>query len=251
MSLSSGDNRIHFPIFARWNGRFQNRPAFAMSAFKRLLLILCFAGLISTLYGQNIFTIAGVPYGHRKAVDGQPALTAPLDSSMACFSITRQAGCCFTTERWWSVSNRIVRCWHLSAVVNRKTAQRPTAHWPAISGSRFCAAWLRTLPEISIWPMPGRAGLSCGSGWESIDLRRRRNKAGLQSDGGRQPRRNSFAARNGVRFERRPEHRRNFLRLYSAGFPGRNYLNPLHGVRLRPVRDRSRVWASTRKTIST
>ena len=50
-----------------------------MSAFERFLLILCFAGLISTLYGQNIFTIAGVPYGHRKAVDGQPALNAPLD----------------------------------------------------------------------------------------------------------------------------------------------------------------------------
>ena len=79
MSLSSRDSSIHFPIFARWNGWFQNRPAFAMSAFERFLLILCFAGLISTLYGQNIFTIAGVPDGHRKAVDGQPALNAPLD----------------------------------------------------------------------------------------------------------------------------------------------------------------------------
>jgi sugar lactone lactonase YvrE len=29
---------------------------------------------------QNIFTIAGIPYTHRNAVDGQPALSAPLDS---------------------------------------------------------------------------------------------------------------------------------------------------------------------------
>ena len=37
-------------------------------------------GLSCTAYGQNIFSIAGVPLGHRKAVDGQPVLSAPLNS---------------------------------------------------------------------------------------------------------------------------------------------------------------------------
>jgi streptogramin lyase len=52
---------------------------FAMSSAHRSLLMLSLAGLACTAYGQNIFTIAGVPYGHRKAVDGQPALHAPLN----------------------------------------------------------------------------------------------------------------------------------------------------------------------------
>ena len=42
--------------------------------------MLCLVGLASTVYGQNIFTIAGVPPGQRKAIDGQPALSAPLNS---------------------------------------------------------------------------------------------------------------------------------------------------------------------------
>jgi hypothetical protein len=41
--------------------------------------MLSLVGLACTAYGQNIFTVAGVPYGHRKAVDGQPALHAPLN----------------------------------------------------------------------------------------------------------------------------------------------------------------------------
>src|ERR1039457_3699457 len=53
--------------------------AFAMSSAHRSLLTLSLVGLACTAYGQNIFTIAGVPYGHRKAVDGQPALHAPLN----------------------------------------------------------------------------------------------------------------------------------------------------------------------------
>ena len=43
------------------------------------LVTLTLAGLAGTAYGQNIFSIAGVPYGHRPAVDGRPALNAPLD----------------------------------------------------------------------------------------------------------------------------------------------------------------------------
>src|SRR5262245_43718290 len=50
-----------------------------MGALQRLLMTLSLAGIVCTAYGQNIFSIAGVPYGHRKAVDGQPALEAPLD----------------------------------------------------------------------------------------------------------------------------------------------------------------------------
>ena len=41
-----------------------------------------------------------------------------------------------------------------------------------------------------------------------------------------------IAARTGVRFEGQPGYRRNSLRLYPAGFPGRNHLNRLHGARL-------------------
>ena len=43
------------------------------------ILTLSLVGLACTAYGQNIFSIAGVPYGHRKAVDGQPAINAPLN----------------------------------------------------------------------------------------------------------------------------------------------------------------------------
>ena len=43
------------------------------------ILILSLAGLVCTAYGQNIFSIAGVPYGHRQAVDGQAALNVPLN----------------------------------------------------------------------------------------------------------------------------------------------------------------------------
>src|ERR1035441_7557157 len=50
-----------------------------MRSAHRSLLMLSLVGLACTAYGQNIFTIAGVPYGHRKAVDGQPALHAPLN----------------------------------------------------------------------------------------------------------------------------------------------------------------------------
>ncbi len=46
----------------------------------RALLMLSLAGLAGTAFGQNIFSIAGVPNGHRPAVDGQPALNAPLNS---------------------------------------------------------------------------------------------------------------------------------------------------------------------------
>ena len=41
--------------------------------------MLTLIGLACTAHGQNIFSIAGVPYGHRKAVDGQPTLGAPLN----------------------------------------------------------------------------------------------------------------------------------------------------------------------------
>jgi hypothetical protein len=51
-----------------------------MSSAPRSLLTLSLVGLACTAHGQNIFSIAGVPYGHRKAVDGQPALSAPLNS---------------------------------------------------------------------------------------------------------------------------------------------------------------------------
>ena len=54
--------------------------AFGMSSAHRSLLVLSLVGLACTAYGQDIFTIAGVPYGHRKAVDGQPVLNAPLNS---------------------------------------------------------------------------------------------------------------------------------------------------------------------------
>lgn len=50
-----------------------------MTWARRSLLILSLFGLSGTAYGQNIFTIAGVPYGHRTAVDGQPALNASLN----------------------------------------------------------------------------------------------------------------------------------------------------------------------------
>ena len=50
-----------------------------MTSVRRSLLMLCVVGLSSTANGQNIFSIAGVPSGHRKAVDGQPALTVPLN----------------------------------------------------------------------------------------------------------------------------------------------------------------------------
>ena len=50
-----------------------------MNSARRPLLISSLLALACTAYGQNIFSIAGVPYGHRKAVDGQPALNAPLN----------------------------------------------------------------------------------------------------------------------------------------------------------------------------
>ena len=50
-----------------------------MNFAQRSLLTFGLAGLACAAYAQNIFSIAGVPYGHRKAVDGQPALNAPLD----------------------------------------------------------------------------------------------------------------------------------------------------------------------------
>src|SRR5260370_39796387 len=50
-----------------------------MSSAQRWTLMLSIVGLVCTAYGQNIFSIAGVPYGHRKAVDGQPVLNAPLN----------------------------------------------------------------------------------------------------------------------------------------------------------------------------
>ncbi len=49
-------------------------------ATRRSLVVLSLAGLGCAAYGQNIFSIAGVPYGHRPAVDGQPALNGPLNS---------------------------------------------------------------------------------------------------------------------------------------------------------------------------
>ena len=51
----------------------------AMRSAQCSLLMLCVVGLSCTANAQTIFTIAGVPSGHRKAVDGQPALTAPLN----------------------------------------------------------------------------------------------------------------------------------------------------------------------------
>src|SRR5438552_3360063 len=65
---------------SRSKGGFQKGRTFAVSSAQRSLLILCLVGLSCTAYGQNILTIAGVPPGHRKAVDGQPALVAPLNS---------------------------------------------------------------------------------------------------------------------------------------------------------------------------
>src|SRR4051794_5621075 len=50
-----------------------------MNSAHRSLLMLWIVGLSYTAHGQNIFTIAGVPSGHRKVVDGQPALLAPLN----------------------------------------------------------------------------------------------------------------------------------------------------------------------------
>ena len=41
--------------------------------------MLSLAGLAYTAYAQNIFSIAGVPAGHRPNVDGQPALNARLN----------------------------------------------------------------------------------------------------------------------------------------------------------------------------
>src|SRR5438132_393931 len=64
---------------SRWKGRFQKGRTFAMTSAQRPLL-MCLVGLSCMAYGQNIFTIAGVPPGHRKAVDGQPVLIAPLNS---------------------------------------------------------------------------------------------------------------------------------------------------------------------------
>src|SRR6516164_721398 len=46
---------------------------------KQTLPTLILTALACTAYGQNIFSIAGVPYGHRPAVDGRPALNASLD----------------------------------------------------------------------------------------------------------------------------------------------------------------------------
>src|SRR5579871_4221599 len=42
---------------------------------KRLFLLLFFCAAAGA---QNIFTIAGIPYSHRDALDGRPALSAPL-----------------------------------------------------------------------------------------------------------------------------------------------------------------------------
>jgi sugar lactone lactonase YvrE len=50
-----------------------------MNSAHRSLLTLSLVGFACTAYGQNIFTIAGVPSGHRQAVDGRPALNAPLN----------------------------------------------------------------------------------------------------------------------------------------------------------------------------
>src|SRR4051794_25080806 len=50
-----------------------------MSFSKGTILTLSLSGLVCTAYGQNIFSVAGVPRGHRNAVDGQPALSAPLN----------------------------------------------------------------------------------------------------------------------------------------------------------------------------
>src|SRR5437764_80014 len=50
-----------------------------MSSAHRSLLMVSLIGLACTTYGQDIFTIAGVPYGHRKAVGG-PATAARLSS---------------------------------------------------------------------------------------------------------------------------------------------------------------------------
>jgi sugar lactone lactonase YvrE len=50
-----------------------------MATRRTILLLASLVGVACTAYGQSIFSIAGVPYGHRKAVDGQPALSVPLN----------------------------------------------------------------------------------------------------------------------------------------------------------------------------
>ena len=47
-----------------------------------LLSVVCLAG--TTAGAQDIFTVAGIPWGHRKSVDGLLALSAPLDSVYGC-----------------------------------------------------------------------------------------------------------------------------------------------------------------------
>jgi sugar lactone lactonase YvrE len=46
----------------------------------RTCLASALLSLTGLLYAQNIFTVAGIPYTHRNAVDSQPALSAPLNS---------------------------------------------------------------------------------------------------------------------------------------------------------------------------
>ena len=50
----------------------------AMRDMRRSILAMGIVVLAGATYGQSIFSIAGVPAGHRKAVDGVPALNAPL-----------------------------------------------------------------------------------------------------------------------------------------------------------------------------
>ena len=229
--------------------------AHAMNSAHRPLLTLTLFGLACTAYGQNIFSIAGVPYGHRKAVDGQPALNAPLNFVYGLL-FDRVTGRLLFHDQ--TLVERVESDGSLLALVGRGEPQDATAADGTLA-SNLQINVLRGMAQDAAGNLyladagaglvfrvagDGRVSIFAGGGTRSGPAERRR-------PGHRGATR--VAARNGVRFEGQPGHRRNSLRLHPAGLPGWNHLNRLHAVRLARDRrwERWKAWASTRKTIST
>src|SRR6266581_2037835 len=129
-----------------------------MSAAQRSLPMLCLVGLSCTVYGQNIFTIAGVPSGHRKAVDGQPALSAPLNSVYGVLFDNATGRLLFHDG---TLVERMEPDGSLLALVGRGEPQDGTTADGTLA-SNLRIAVLRgmaqdTAGNLSIWPMSERA----------------------------------------------------------------------------------------------
>src|SRR5438477_12687830 len=90
-----------------------------------VLLFLCISAS-----AQNIFTIAGIPYSHRNAVDGQPALSAPLDSVYGLMVDKITGRLLFDDE---SLVLRLEPDWALFAVVGTSTLATPAFFFTNLS----------------------------------------------------------------------------------------------------------------------